>query len=64
MSQYFVGNCATLIRVTLSFLNIQPAEIAEELNISRSLVSKIVAGKRKYPEFNIWLAKKIVSYLE
>lgn len=53
-----------MVRVNLALLNIKPSEIAQELNISRSLVSKIINGERKYPEFNSWLARQIVSYLE
>lgn len=53
-----------MVRVNLALLNIKPSEIAEELNISRSLMSKIINGERKYPEFNSWLANRIVSYLE
>ena len=54
----------TIVKVNLALLDIKPSEIAEELNISRSLVSKIINGERKYPEFNSWLARQIVSYLE
>lgn len=59
-----VGKVTAMVKVNLALLNIKPSEVAKELNISRSLMSKIINGERKYPEFNSWLARQIVSYLE
>lgn len=64
MGKDVVVKGTAIVKVYLTLLNIKPSEIAKELNISRSFMSKIINGERKYPEFNSWLAKQIVSYLE
>lgn len=50
-----------LRRMALLMLDIKHCEIAKELNISRSLVSKIIIGERKYPEFDSWFVNKILN---
>lgn len=64
MGKDVVVKGTAIVKVYLTLLDIKPSEIAKELNISRSFMSKIINGERKYPEFNSWLAKQIVSYLE
>jgi plasmid maintenance system antidote protein VapI len=64
MGKDVVVKGTAIVKVYLTLLNIKPCEIAKELNISRSFMSKIINGERKYPEFNSWLARQIVSYLE
>ena len=64
MGKDVVVKGTAIVKVNLTLLNIKPSEVAKELNISRSFMSKIINGERKYPEFNSWLAKQIVSYLE
>ncbi len=59
-----VGKSTLLKKVTLTILDIKASEVAKELNISRSFVSKIINGERKCPEFNSWLAQQIINNLE
>lgn len=64
MGKEVAGKGALIMKVNLAILDIKPSEIAEELNISRSLVSKIINGERKYPEFNSWLASQIINNIK
>lgn len=48
-------------KMTILLLDIRNSEIAEELNISKSFVSKIISGERKHPEFDSWLISKILN---
>ena len=48
-------------RMALLMLDIKHCEIAKELNISRSLVTKIIIGERKNPEFDSWFVNKILN---
>lgn len=64
MGRNIEGKAAQMVRVNLVLLNVRPSEIAKELNISTGFMSRVISGERKYPEFNEWLAKQIISYLE
>ena len=48
-------------KMTILLLDIRNSEIADALHISRSLVSKIIIGERKHPEFDSWLVDKILN---
>lgn len=47
------------LRVMLTVLNLKPSEIARELNISKSLVSKYLAGERGSVEIDIYLIQQL-----
>lgn len=61
MSNGIVGKGELIRKLTLTILDIKPSEIAKELNMSRSLVSKIISGERKHPLFDSWLIDKIIN---
>ena len=48
-------------KMTILLLDIRNSEIADELHISKSFVSKIICGERKHPEFDSWLISKILN---
>ncbi len=47
------------LRVMLTVLNLKPSKIARELNISKSLVSKYLAGERGSVEIDIYLIQQL-----
>lgn len=61
MSKGTISKGELIRKLTLTVLDIKPSEIAKELNISRSLVSKIISGERRYPLFDSWLIDKIIN---
>lgn len=61
MSNGVVSKGELIRKLTLTILDIKPSEIAKELNMSRSLVSKIISGERKHPLFDSWLIDKIIN---
>ena len=59
-------NCADckrkiVLKVIFTILNLKPSEIARGLNISRSLVSKYLAGERHSHELDLYLIERIFS---
>lgn len=57
-----VVNKGELIRKTvLTILDIRPSEIARELNMSPSFVSRLINGQRKHPLFDSWFANIITN---
>lgn len=48
-----------MLRVILTVLDIKPAEIARELHISKSLVSKYIAGERTSTELDVYFIERI-----
>lgn len=48
-----------ITRLVLTVLNIKPSELARELNLSESLVSKYLAGERKSNELDIFFIEQI-----
>jgi plasmid maintenance system antidote protein VapI len=50
-----------LRKMAITILEIKPSEIAKELNMSRSMISKLITGERRHPMFDSWLTEKIIS---
>ena len=48
-----------ILRIVLTVLNLKPAQIARELNVSKSLVSKYLAGEIASMEIDVYLIQKI-----
>ena len=48
-----------ITRLVLTVLNIKPSELARELNLSESLVSKYLAGERKSNELDLFFIEQI-----
>lgn len=44
-----------IIKIVLTILNLKPAEIARKLHISKSFVSKYIAGEKASSELDIYL---------
>lgn len=47
------------LRVMLTVLNLKPSEIARDLHISKSLVSKYLTGERVSTEIDIYLIQQL-----
>lgn len=61
-----MSNCVNcqrkiILKVILTILNLKPAEMARGLNISKSLVSKYLAGERTSVELDLYLIERIFS---
>ena len=50
-----------ILKVILTVLNLKPSEIARGLNISKSLVSKYIAGERSSVDLDLYLIERIFS---
>ena len=50
-----------ILKVILTVLNLKPSEIARGLNISKSLVSKYIAGERTSTDLDLYLIERIFS---
>ncbi len=48
-----------ITRLVLTILNVKPSELARELNLSESLVSKYLAGERKSNELDLFFIEQI-----
>ena len=55
------ANCQKriIVRLVLTILDIKPSELAKQLNLSESLVSKYIAGDRKSKELDLFFIGQI-----
>lgn len=50
-----------IIKIVLTILNLKPIDIAKELHISKSLVSKYIAGERGSSDLDTYFIQQIFS---
>lgn len=50
-----------IVRLVLTVLNLKPSELARELDLSESLVSKYLAGERKSNELDLFFIEQIFN---
>lgn len=48
-----------IVRLVLTFLELKPSEIARDLHISHSLVSKYIAGERHSHDLDMFFIEQI-----
>ncbi len=53
------NNRKRLIRIILVYLEITPTQIAEELNVSVSVISKHISGDKRYYPCDLFLIEQI-----
>ena len=55
------NNRKRLIRIILVYLEITPTQIAEELNVSVSVISKHISGDKIYYRCDLYLIEQIFN---
>lgn len=53
-----------LKKMALVILDVKQVDVAEELNVTKGYIGKMLSGERNSKDFDHWLAKKIIEYGE